>query len=249
MSGVMCKHLMPNQHLQRWHGTDHTEPVQASSIDPFASAGWTGYPACRLACWAGGDAAELTAAESQRVERLKSDVRRENLRGSLTVRRQLVGEMTGTPPEEVRFSALEDGAPVLDAPAGWCVSLSNKDSITVVALERPPAAIGVDIERVRKLDWRAMLSMTCADAEREQIEGALSVLGDPLPAFFRMWTLKEAALKSTQQGFAADAHRVLTPAEILFAPGTGTMRAFDRTYSYWTANHADFVVSLVRRCD
>lgn len=227
-----------------------TDPAPSAGIpvhDPFARAGYSGHPACRLAVWSGGEASGLTAGEMRRVQRLQSPMRQEHLAGSLVLRRQLIGQMAGCDAGAVRLGALPEGAPDLSSPAGWSLSLSNKDSVTVAAMARAPADIGVDVERVRTINWPAMLSMLLPDNETDSMKQALDAAPDGLRAFFRMWTLKEAVLKSTQKGFRAGPKHVETPFAIIAAPGAGQLAAFGDHYDFWTVDEGDLVISLVRR--
>jgi 4'-phosphopantetheinyl transferase len=219
-------------------------------IDPFAQAGLSGHPLCRMAAWPLGDPCtdvEFTALEAERLGRMKSPRRQAEMAESFALRRRLIAEMAGGSAEEVDIISTEDGAPLLLRPTGWAMSLANKDAHTVVALAEASAEIGVDIEIVREIDWRPALSMTCSDAERAEFEGAPGAPASKLGAFFRMWTLKEAVLKSTGRGFRAGPKAVETPSSLLQAPGMGTLRAFGGTFDFWTADAGEMVVSLVQK--
>lgn len=219
-------------------------------IDPFVQAGLSGHPLCRMAAWPLGDPwpdAGFTALEVERLGRMKSPQRQAEMAGSFALRRYLIAEMAGGAPEQAEMISAEDGAPLLLRPTGWVMSLANKDAYTVVALAEAAAEIGVDIEIVRELDWRPALSMTCSDAERAEFEGAPGEAASKLRPFFRMWTLKEAVLKSTGRGFRAGPKAVETPWSLLQAPGMGTLRAFGGAFDFWTADVGDAVVSLVQK--
>lgn len=182
-----------------------------------------------------------------RIARLQSPQRRIHLAGSLALRRQLIAQIAGCNADAVRLAALPEGAPHLLNPAGWSLSLSNKDSVTVAAMAPAPAAIGVDVERVRTIHWANMLSMLLPEGEQGNMERALSSAPDGTRAFFRMWTLKEAVLKSTQKGFRAGPKLVETPFEIIASAGAGQLSAFGEDYDFWTVDKGDLVVSLVLR--
>lgn len=223
-------------------------PHAIAAVDPFAKAGLSGYPACRLASLretgAGNDAA-WTIAEAERLGRMKSPEKKAEMAASFSLRRHLIADMTGCLPEQVDLGASEGGAPMLLHPAGWSVSLANKNQHTVAALAEQPAAIGVDIEIVREMDWRPALSITCSDIERTEVLTAPGEDDAKLRAFFRMWTLKEAALKTTGRGFRAGPKAVETPWVILQSPGAGILRAFGEAFDFWTADTGDTIVSLV----
>ncbi len=229
---------------------DARNPLSGDAVDPFAAAGLSGHPACRMAAASLGVAGvpgQLTSAEHLRLERMKSPPRRAEMQGSFKVRRALIAGITGCLPEEVSMDTQQDGAPVLLTPPGWTVSLANKDRHTIVALARAPSAIGVDIEIVRTMNWKPALAMISSDAERRDVETAPGDVESNMRMFFRIWTLKEAALKSTGRGFRAGPKAVETPLSIVSAPGSGTMLAFGSAFDFWTADAGDAVVSLVRQ--
>jgi phosphopantetheinyl transferase len=62
-----------------------------------------------------------------------------------------------------------------------------------------------------------------------------------------MWTLKEAVLKTTGQGFRAGPKAVRVSAGDVSGTGRGTVNAFAATFDYWTANEGEAIVTLVRR--
>ena len=219
-------------------------------IDPFARAGLSGHPLCRMAPWplsALCTDVSFTALEAERLGRMKSPRRQAEMAGSFALRRRLIAEMAGGLAEEVEMMSAANGAPLLLRPTGWAMSLANKDAYTIVALAGATAEIGVDIEIVREMDWRPALSMTCSDAERAEFERAPGDPASKLRAFYRMWTLKEAVLKSTGRGFRAGPKAVETPWELLLSPGAGTLQAFGGTFDFWTADTGDTIVSLVQK--
>lgn len=226
-------------------------PTNHALIDPFDAFGAGERPACRMARAQGGldDADEkmLTEAERTRVSRLKSPARGCEMTASFALRRRLVADMTGCAPQDVRFDALESGAPLLLAPSGYAVSLTNKQMLTAVALDRAGSAIGVDAEIVRATEWRPMLATICDENERADFLARFGESPEALTAFFRMWTLKEAVLKTTGQGFRAGPKAVRVPAGDVSGTGRGTVNAFDATFDYWTADQGAAIVTLARR--
>lgn len=223
--------------------------VKPAFIDPFDDADSAGRPTCRLARWTGGAETGLSEDDVARVARLVSEDRRQHLRGSLILRREIVAEVAGCPASAVRLSADKDGAPVLLEPAGWSVSLSTKEEVTAIAMQPARAYIGVDVEKVRPADWRAMMRMISSEAEHDRLKAALGELEHPLPAFYRLWTLKEAVLKAKGQGFRAGPKNVALSVEQIRAPGQGSLEAFGADYDFWSAEQEDLVLSLVRRRD
>jgi 4'-phosphopantetheinyl transferase len=227
------------------------KPADLALIDPFDAIGAGVRPACRMANWqqayGGADTAMLTDAERTRAGRLKSPEHQREMTASFVLRRWLVADMTGCAAEDVRFEAQESGAPLLLAPSGYAISLANKRTLTVVALDRAGAAIGVDVEIVRATEWRPMLATICDEDERVDFLARSGESPAALTAFFRMWTLKEAVLKTTGQGFRAGPKAVRVSAGDVSGTGRGTVNAFAATFDYWTADQGEAIVTLVRR--
>ena len=169
------------------------------------------------------------------------------LAGSLVLRRHLIGILADCAASDVQLKTLDEGAPVLAKPPGWALSLANKGPLTVVAMDNATAAIGVDVEILRTIDWRPMLKMICADDEGAAFAAAFADRADSSAAFLTMWTLKEAVLKTTQRGFRAGPKAVSTPPAILAATGTGQILAFGEHYDFWTTGSGDAVISLARK--
>ena len=227
------------------------KPAGLALIDPFDTLGAGDRPSCRMAGWweafADTDTAMLTDAERSRASRLKSPERQREMTASFVLRRWLVAEMTGCAAGDVRFDAEESGAPVLLAPSGYAVSLANKRALTAVALDREGAAIGVDVEIVRPAEWRPMLATICDEDERAEFLARYINDDAALSAFFRLWTLKEAVLKTTGQGFRAGAKAVKVSADDISGPGSGTVAAFGAAFDYWTADQREAIATLARR--
>lgn len=126
------------------------------------------------------------------------------------LRRELIGALAQHDPALIKLGADADGAPSLLKPAGYSISISNKDNWTIVALDAAGMPIGVDVEIVREIDGRAMLGMVCGDEERDAFAASRSSEDAELN-FFRLWTIKEAILKATGEGFRAGPKHVRVP--------------------------------------
>lgn len=225
--------------------------LPAVGFDPFSLAGFEGHP---LVLAAQGHEApdpddyfELTGEEHARLMRLRSAAHRVEVESSFRLRRVLASALTGLTPNDIQISHLANGAPQLDRPEGWTMSLSHKGPWTVVALAPLPAEIGVDVELVRDLDWRPMLKMICNEDERDAFERSGYEGAAALKRFFRMWTIKEAVLKSTSQGFRAGPKGVAMPLESLARPGAGELTALGSAYEFWSADFGEAIFSLARK--
>lgn len=78
-----------------------------------------------------------------------------------------------------------------------------KNAIAVVLSDRP---VGVDVESFRHAE-NALLRRTMNPEEQEEVRTA----ADPVEAFTRFWTRKEAVLKLRGTGLVDDLHSVLLP--------------------------------------
>lgn len=218
-----------------------------SPADPFDREGHTGYPACLVVAAMGHEDGLVTESERVRLSRMVSTLRKTEMRGSFLLRRRLVAHLTGAHISEVSFGAEPEGAPFLVSPPGWSVTLANKAPLTIVSVASGAVEIGVDIELIRPLDWQSMLSMICESSEREAFVHRFSDHADAPAAFFRMWTLKEAALKTTRKGFRAGPKAVNTITAWDNASGAGKIASFGHVYDYWSVTRGDAVISLVRK--
>jgi 4'-phosphopantetheinyl transferase len=192
--------------------------------------------------------ATLTDQDTLRIEKLKTEQLREEVRASLRLRRLMIAELTGVSLRSVKLGHAESGAPILVLPRGWSMSVSQKDDLTAIALAPAPAAIGIDIERIRPIDWRPMLTMLCADEERGAFLAMHPELDTGLRAFLRLWTVKEAIMKATGEGFRSGpkkivvaAGKTLNEASIVSCPGN--------QFETWTEIAGDMVISLARQID
>tara|TARA_R110000787_G_scaffold6475_7_gene22643 strand:- start:1939 stop:2649 length:711 start_codon:yes stop_codon:yes gene_type:complete len=167
--------------------------------------------ACHSRGWAVAQNAVLPALsepEARRVAKLKNPEARERLLVSLASARQMLGSLLDIRPSDVDLQRNAQGAPFLESHPEQYLSISRSDDWTAVALgdARP---MGLDIERLRSIDWQPMLGMVCSDDER----AALVALADATPdsglaAFFALWTIKEAVLKAVGKGLRGGAKGV-----------------------------------------
>jgi len=121
-------------------------------------------------------------------------------RGALRI---LLGYYLSRPPQDLRFTCSREGKPSLSAEfgrEGIRFNVSHSDGLALVALARS-REVGVDIERVRRVDADAIAARFFSVPERV----ALRQLGQHLraEAFFQCWTRKEAYLKATGAGLTA----------------------------------------------
>ena len=107
-----------------------------------------------------------------------------------------LAEATGLSPAEIEISHDEKGKPFCKSPP-LSVSLSHSGPYIAVAVGK--SAVGVDVERKRKIS----LAVSRRWFRPEEHEFLTSLPEEERArAFFRFWTLKEAALKYTGEGLA-----------------------------------------------
>ncbi len=136
-----------------------------------------------------------------------------------------------------------DGPPRLPANPDLALSLARSERWCGFALRRGGGPVGLDIERVRPLDWQAMLAMVTTAQE----QAALALLAGPdaAVAFFRLWTVKEAVLKAQGRGLAGDAKRVPVPeAMLLGTAATARVEALGRTWHVQAASRNGIQLAL-----
>lgn len=146
----------------------------------------------------------LPDAERETLALLRLPARRRGFLLSRTLLRRLVPGITGTTAAALAFDRTGNGRLRLIAPSGWHVSLSHADSLVAVAVAN--AACGIDIERPRPTRPLALAARYFAPAERAWLEAQPHALRHD--AFFRLWTLKEAAVKALGAGLAGHLDRL-----------------------------------------
>ena len=142
----------------------------------------------------------VSPAEEARARRMGSARRRHEFlvcRGAL---RRVLGGALGIEPLAVPILEGAHGKPSL-APGrrpalGFNVSHSGERFVVAAAVGMAP---GVDVERVRPhRDLSSLARRFFSPAEQEEVAAAR----DPLQAFYRVWTRKEAVIKADGRGVA-----------------------------------------------
>ena len=179
-------------------------------------------PAWLLRCRAdvpAGDAwlsaRERRAAAAMRVQRRLFDWRL----GRWTAK-AAVAQLVGVAPERVEILAAPDGAPeawVDGERAPVSVSLSHRAGLALAVVERAPAVVGCDLERIEPRsgafvrEWLAPAEQGLLAAHAEADRARLTNL---------VWTAKEAAAKVRREGLRLDIRSaVVAPAGAAAADG------------------------------
>lgn len=125
---------------------------------------------------------------------------RTDLRNTL---RRVIGQITGQPPEFLRFETSSTGKPHLAGDSSVAFSLSHSRKRSLIALSMG-GDIGCDIEdRFRHEDDVDQLGPSILHPVEQQEMGVLAA-PDRQCAFKRYWVRKEAALKAAGSGFLQD---------------------------------------------
>lgn len=157
----------------------------------------------------------LDARERARMGRFRREIDTARYLAAHALARIALAGPLGVDPSTLAFDRTcrcgePHGKPRLDGP-GPAFSMTHAGDLVGVAVHTGP--VGLDVEQVRPLtDLAAMAAHACAPGE---------TVADT-DAFFRLWTRKEALLKSTGEGLS-------TPmSDITLAPG-GAVRWAGRT--------------------
>jgi len=136
-------------------------------------------------------------------------------RGTL---RRLLGEMTGRPPESLRFRYSETGKPLLDHSRAPVFSVSHSGDWALLSFVPEGESVGVDVERpkVRHTLW-SIADRWFSEEER----GLLRSAPDEGEAFLRIWTRKEAFVKARGSALFRELSRVCVwPGKVREIDGT-----------------------------
>ncbi|MBI5815643.1 MAG: 4'-phosphopantetheinyl transferase superfamily protein [Nitrospinae bacterium] len=137
---------------------------------------------------------KLSAEMRADVERFRKwQDRHLALAGKLLIAKAL--ELVGRDPEEIRLvKTNEFGRPFISG--NFDFNLSHSGQIAVCAISST-CRLGVDVEIVRDVDISGFERYFSAD-EMESVKKAQ----DPLARFFRIWTMKESAIKADGRGLS-----------------------------------------------
>ncbi|MFC1443395.1 4'-phosphopantetheinyl transferase superfamily protein [Streptacidiphilus sp. N1-10] len=153
---------------------------------------------------AAGGAAVLDPVERARAAAFVRAELRERYTAAHVMLRQVLGGCLDQDPAEVRFARQD--CPCCGGPHGRPVlageqpplefSLSHAGALVAVAVAGAGVPIGVDVEALPRPGTVAEVGSKLHPAERAEIDAA----DDPVAAFARIWTRKEAYLKGLGTG-------------------------------------------------
>jgi 4'-phosphopantetheinyl transferase len=158
----------------------------------------------------------LSNGERQRADRFVFERDRVHHTVAHGVLRHLLGRYCSIPPESLQFNVTAAGKPSLarlpanpaEEPPAIHFNLTHSGGRALLGVSQG-RELGIDLEQVRpNIEVLSISRNYFFGAERDAIEGALSVTRDSL--FFRYWVAKEAVLKAQGigLGFPLDQFRV-----------------------------------------
>ena len=134
----------------------------------------------------------LSDREKKRADRFVYDRHRRRYTVAQGHLRRVLGQLTHTSPDEIRFQFGEHGKPFL--PGGPSFNQSHSEERIMIAVGAE-GRLGVDIEEIRPVKY--LLGLADKNFARE--EAALlhaTPDSERFTVFFRLWTRKEAFLKA-----------------------------------------------------
>ncbi len=136
------------------------------------------------------DSTTLSPDERQRAARFKFDRDRENFIVRRVLLRKILGHYLKMDPEKIIFKYGPNGKPELP---GLHFNASHSNGHILIAIA--PCVVGVDLEYIRPMeDMEQIAKRFFSPPERLLVKDAAS--------FFRIWSRKEAFLKTTGEGLS-----------------------------------------------
>ncbi|MEU6055943.1 4'-phosphopantetheinyl transferase superfamily protein [Streptomyces xanthochromogenes] len=173
-------------------------PVTRSPVDVWCWVDGTDVPDSVLPL--------LSDSERARAQRLRFGRHSAAYIWSRVHAKRILGPLLGLPPEQVRIGVRpcpgcgspDHGPPTILPYRGVDISLSHSEGYSALAVStRGP--VGLDIEKVRALDYEALAAVSLSARERAHVAAH-----DVPSAFLRCWTRKEAVLKAVGIGLHSD---------------------------------------------
>lgn len=176
----------------------------------------------------------LSPDERQRAARFRfSRDRNRYIAGRAGVRAAL-GQVLGRDPATLRFSYGPQGKPVLDRDTGATpvhFNVSHSQGVALLALHAE-AELGVDIELVRPVPDALAIAERLFAEEECRVMAVLSPDERDL-VFARLWTRKEALLKSIGRGLSHPANTFAVPPDELVRPVEIELRDGSARHTRW----------------
>ena len=152
------------------------------------------------------DVSLLSSAERERAARLANRLDRIRRLKAYCCRRRILGKRLNVHPQDLKFETRAAGKPYLAAPHGdlqFNLSHSGSHGLMAVVGNR---SVGADIEVERSIELGEATSQIATPQEALALNCLPSEQAGP--AFFDLWTRKEAVLKGLGDGFLTDPRQV-----------------------------------------
>lgn len=147
----------------------------------------------------------LTAAEQDELAGYSHPARRRSFVFSRRLLRLVLAPRLQLPEDRIRFRRAGNGRLVLADDSPWQFSLSHAASGDIAVIVAK-AACGIDVEALRPVAAGRIARRYFSPAETRWLERLPEAARQH--AFFRLWTLKEAAAKALGQGLAGNLARL-----------------------------------------
>jgi len=158
----------------------------------------------------------LSAPELKRAAAFHFEVHRRRFTIGRGLLRLILSRYLGLQPELVEFAYGPQGKPELSAGVhsnGLRFNLAHAEDLAIVAITRL-GSVGVDLEKIAPLkDADDLVGRFFSAGENARFQQLSTE--QKAPAFFNLWTRKEAWLKATGEGIGHSLHLV----EVSFLPG------------------------------
>lgn len=143
----------------------------------------------------------LDTAERERADRFRMERDRARYVAQHAFVRRVLAPYLGLAPEAAAIEAAANGKPAVDAAFEIEFNASRSGGLSVVAVGRRGAGIGVDVEQVRPIDDALQLAHGhFSSAERQYLGTVPDSVRDE--AFLALWTRKEAVVKAFGLGLS-----------------------------------------------
>lgn len=151
----------------------------------------------------------LSLEERERAALIGSTVERRRYALSRIALRHILAACHDVAPAELRLRREEGGRPFVEGDHGLSFSLTHSHGLAVIAVAAQP--VGVDVERVRELEWRDRIARRVMHADTVRLLEAVPERERTL-AFIDAWTQREAHVKAIGGGV------LRTPDDLPFSP-------------------------------
>ena len=143
----------------------------------------------------------LDADEQARAEKFISPVHRQRFKDTHNGLREILAKYVHQFPQEIIFDKTHSGKPVLKDFPELHFNLSHSEDIALCAISHNP--VGIDVEYLDKEINFLDIAKRFFNKSEYEILKTISDREKLKPAFFKLWTQKEAYLKSQGKGVSA----------------------------------------------